>query len=140
MVPPKLCTHIRCASTHIAMCIHAIVHEHKASLHCKTMCASPPELLEQAVTPRVVRLAAEPCAALLMCASIMHGCRRMHGAHHKAPFEGNYCIVSGLWNPLLDETRFFRKLEDFFFATTKVEPRCWYPPDDDWAEMQKPSV
>jgi len=60
--------------------------------------------------------------------------RKMHGAHHRAPFEGNYCIVSGLWNPVLDDTRFFRKLEDFFFATTKVEPRCWYPPDADWAE------
>lgn len=47
----------------------------------------------------------------------------MHGAHHKSPFEGNYCIVSGLWNPLLDNTGFFRKLEDLVHATTKVEPR-----------------
>ena len=28
--------------------------------------------------------------------------RKAHGAHHKAPFEGNYCIVSGWWNPVLD--------------------------------------
>ena len=28
--------------------------------------------------------------------------RKAHGAHHKAPFEGNYCIVSGWWNPILD--------------------------------------
>ena len=29
--------------------------------------------------------------------------RKMHGAHHLAPFEGNYCIVSGFWNPILDQ-------------------------------------
>ncbi len=29
--------------------------------------------------------------------------RRAHGAHHRAPFEGNYCIVSGIWNPVLDQ-------------------------------------
>jgi len=65
---------------------------------------------------------------------------RMHGAHHKSPFEGNYCIVSGLWNPLLDDSRFFRRLEDFFYATTKVEPRCWYPPEADWAEQETPKA
>jgi ubiquitin-conjugating enzyme E2 variant len=64
----------------------------------------------------------------------------MHGAHHKSPFEGNYCIVSGLWNPLLDDSRFFRRLEDFFYATTKVEPRCWYPPEADWAEQETPKA
>ena len=31
--------------------------------------------------------------------------RRAHGAHHRAPFEGNYCIVSGIWNPVLDQVR-----------------------------------
>ena len=31
--------------------------------------------------------------------------RRAHGAHHRAPFEGNYCIVSGIWNPILDQAR-----------------------------------
>ena len=31
--------------------------------------------------------------------------RRAHGAHHRAPFEGNYCIVSGIWNPVLDQAR-----------------------------------
>ncbi|GLC70720.1 hypothetical protein PLESTF_001026300 [Pleodorina starrii] len=37
--------------------------------------------------------------------------RREHGAHHRAPFEGNYCIVSGWWNGPLDSTGFFRGLE-----------------------------
>ena len=58
--------------------------------------------------------------------------RKAHGAHHKAPFEGNYCIVSGLWNEALDQSGsdqgFFRKLERFVAAQTGVEPRCWYEP------------
>lgn len=60
--------------------------------------------------------------------------RRAHGSHHKAPFEGNYCIVSGVWNDLLDNTRFFRILEDFIYARTGVEPRCWHEPKYSWQE------
>lgn len=37
--------------------------------------------------------------------------RKEHGAHHKPNFEGNYCIVSGLWNAPLDNAGFFRWLE-----------------------------
>ena len=59
--------------------------------------------------------------------------RKAHGAHHRAPFEGNYCIVSGFWNPILDAggspDGFFRRLERFVAARTGVEPRCWYEPD-----------
>jgi ubiquitin-conjugating enzyme E2 variant len=64
--------------------------------------------------------------------------RKDHGAHHKAPFDGNYCIVSGIWNPILDmngdENSFFRVLERFIHSTWRVEPRCWHDPVDDWAE------
>ena len=60
--------------------------------------------------------------------------RRAHGAHHKAPFEGNYCIVSGVWNDLLDNAHFFRKMEDFVYARTGVEPRCWHEPNYSWQE------
>lgn len=67
--------------------------------------------------------------------------RRAHGAHHKAPFEGNYCIVSGLWNEALDQQGsdqgFFRKLERFVAARTGVEPRCWYEPKYEIEEMQE---
>ena len=66
--------------------------------------------------------------------------RRAHGAHHKAPFEGNYCIVSGLWNEVLDQQGsdqgFFRKLERLVAARTGVEPRCWYEPKYEVEEMQ----
>jgi ubiquitin-conjugating enzyme E2 variant len=64
--------------------------------------------------------------------------RKAHGAHHKPNFEGNYSIVSGWWNPLLDNTGFFRGLEKAIAAATGVEPRCWYPPEHGWEELQQP--
>jgi len=63
--------------------------------------------------------------------------RKAHGAHHKAPFDGNYCIVSGFWNPILDkdgaDDSFFRTLERFIYKTTGQKPRCWDLPTD-WHE------
>lgn len=70
--------------------------------------------------------------------------RKAHGAHHKAPFEGNYCIVSGLWNNVLDQNGsdqgFFRKLERLVAARTGVEPRCWYEPKYEVEEMPEASA
>ena len=55
--------------------------------------------------------------------------RQAHAEHHTAPFEGNYCIVSGVWNPLLDgklgKTSVFRKMEGAIFKRWGVVPRCW---------------
>jgi len=51
--------------------------------------------------------------------------RRDHGQHHKSPFEGHYCIVSGYWNPILDGSGFFRALEQAVFKATGTAPRCW---------------
>ena len=68
--------------------------------------------------------------------------RKAHGAHHRAPFEGNYCIVSGFWNPILDKNGaddgFFRGLERFVAGRTGVEPRCWYEPAYEWAPEELP--
>lgn len=66
--------------------------------------------------------------------------RKAHGAHHRPNFEGNYCIVSGLWNNVLDESGFFRKLEELVLQLTGVEPRCWYPPETDWVEQVQPGT
>jgi len=67
--------------------------------------------------------------------------RKAHGSHHKAPFEGNYSIVSGYWNPVLDgdggQGSFFRKLEKFVYERYGVEPRCWQDVQDDWMEEDK---
>lgn len=65
--------------------------------------------------------------------------RKAHGAHHRSPFEGNYCIVSGLWNEPLDRSRFFRKMEKFLHEKTGVEPRCWHEPEHDWKELERPA-
>ena len=53
-------------------------------------------------------------------------------------FAGNYCIVSGFWNPMLDaggsDQGFFRRLERWVHVRTGVEPRCWHEPAYDWQE------
>jgi len=51
--------------------------------------------------------------------------RRGHGQHHKPPFEGNYCIVSGMWNEALDKSGFLKGLETVVERTTGIRPRCW---------------
>ena len=55
--------------------------------------------------------------------------RKAHGAHHRAPCEGNYSIVSGWWNGPLDNSGFLRGLEKVVLACTGVEPRCWHEPE-----------
>lgn len=62
--------------------------------------------------------------------------RKAHGAHHRAPFEGNYCIVSGWWNGPLDNSGFLRKLEQLVLSMTGVEPRCWHDPEYDIEEEE----
>jgi palmitoyl-[glycerolipid] 3-(E)-desaturase len=51
--------------------------------------------------------------------------RKPHAQHHLAPFEGNYCIISGVCNSLLDETGFFRRLERVVYSINRVEPNAW---------------
>lgn len=54
---------------------------------------------------------------------------KVHGAHHRPPFEGNYCIVSGLMNGPLDRSGFFALLDRTVYGLTGVAPRCWsFPP------------
>ena len=42
-----------------------------------------------------------------------------------APFEGNYCIISGVSNTWLDETGFFRRLEHAVYEWNGVESNAW---------------
>lgn len=51
--------------------------------------------------------------------------RKEHGLHHSSPFEGHYCILTGLCNPLLDKTNFFRSLEKSVFYVTGKHNRNW---------------
>ena len=34
-----------------------------------------------------------------------------HDVHHESPYDTYYCITVGVWNPLLDRTRFFERAE-----------------------------
>ena len=51
--------------------------------------------------------------------------RKPHAQHHLAPFEGNYCIISGICNKFLDETGFFRRLEHIVYNWNGVESNAW---------------
>ncbi len=37
--------------------------------------------------------------------------KQHHDYHHAAPYDTYYCITVGVWNPLLDRTRFFERTE-----------------------------
>ena len=54
-----------------------------------------------------------------------------HAAHHKPPFCGNYCIVSGVWNPVLDAGAMLA-LERVVYRATGVAPRAWTEPEQAW--------
>lgn len=51
--------------------------------------------------------------------------KRMHGKHHAEPYGVNYCIVSGLWNGVLDNGKVFRRLEKLVYRLTGNEPIAW---------------
>lgn len=51
--------------------------------------------------------------------------RKTHGLHHLAPYEGNYSIISGVTNGVLDRTGFFRRLEHLIYRWNGVEANAW---------------
>lgn len=69
----------------------------------------------------------------LQDAGILLG-RKMHGTHHKPPYDVNYCIVSGLWNPFLNEARVFKRLERWIYNKWGVAPRAWSETSDEWLQ------
>ncbi|KAI3855773.1 hypothetical protein MKX03_033453 [Papaver bracteatum] len=64
--------------------------------------------------------------------------RAEHGAHHHAPYNNNYCIVSGAWNKILDENNVFEALEMILYFRLGVRPRSWSEPNSDWTEETLP--
>ncbi|XP_047067423.1 fatty acid desaturase 4, chloroplastic-like [Lolium rigidum] len=60
--------------------------------------------------------------------------RAQHAAHHRQPYSTNYCIVSGMWNGVLDRNRVFEALEMVVFLRTGVRPRSWDETDAAWKE------
>jgi palmitoyl-[glycerolipid] 3-(E)-desaturase len=51
--------------------------------------------------------------------------RTPHAQHHIAPFDGNYCIISGICNPLLDRFGVFRMFEHWVYKLNGVESNAW---------------
>lgn len=51
--------------------------------------------------------------------------RKPHAQHHLSPYDGNYCIISGVCNPALDESGFFRRLEHVVYQLNGVESNAW---------------
>ena len=48
-----------------------------------------------------------------------------HAQHHIAPYDGNYCIVSGLCNETLDKSGFFRWMEHRVYEMNGVQSNAW---------------
>ncbi|KAL8033584.1 hypothetical protein ABFX02_13G168900 [Erythranthe guttata] len=63
--------------------------------------------------------------------------RSQHAAHHRAPYNNNYCIVSGVWNETLDSLRVFEAMEMVIFFKFGVRPRSWTDPNSDWTEQSE---
>lgn len=51
--------------------------------------------------------------------------RIQHVMHHRAPYDGNYCIVSGYCNEFMDNSGFFRRLEHIVYNINGVEANSW---------------
>ena len=51
--------------------------------------------------------------------------RKAHAQHHLEPFEGNYSIISGATNGVLDQAGFFRRLEHLIYKWNGVESNAW---------------
>ncbi|CAN7014664.1 unnamed protein product [Brassica rapa subsp. trilocularis] len=60
--------------------------------------------------------------------------RERHVEHHRAPYNKNYCVVSGVWNKVLDESKFFEALEMVVYLKLGVKPRSWTNPNSEWRE------
>jgi len=51
--------------------------------------------------------------------------RKSHAQHHIAPYEGSYCIMSGMCNKVLDESGIFRRMEHIIYKINGVESNAW---------------
>ncbi|XP_054799667.1 fatty acid desaturase 4, chloroplastic-like [Prosopis cineraria] len=60
--------------------------------------------------------------------------RSQHATHHRAPYNENYCIVSGAWNEFLDKHKVFEVLEMIVYFKFGVRPRSWSEPNSEWME------
>ncbi|CAH8262804.1 unnamed protein product [Arabidopsis lyrata] len=57
-----------------------------------------------------------------------------HVNHHRAPYNNNYCVVSGVWNKVLDESKVFEAMEMVLYFKMGVRPRSWTESNSEWME------
>ncbi|KAL0362243.1 UNVERIFIED_CONTAM: Fatty acid desaturase 4-like 1, chloroplastic [Sesamum calycinum] len=55
-----------------------------------------------------------------------------HTAHHRPPYNSNYCTVSGICNRVLDEGKVLVAMEVALFRVIGVRPRSWAEPNSEW--------
>ncbi|CAL1354278.1 unnamed protein product [Linum trigynum] len=65
-----------------------------------------------------------PVVAALQDAGVLLS-RVRHQGHHRPPYNSNYCIVSGMWNGVLDENKVFEVLEKVVYVKLGVKPKSW---------------
>ncbi|XP_020103086.1 fatty acid desaturase 4, chloroplastic isoform X1 [Ananas comosus] len=75
-----------------------------------------------------------PAVAALQEAGVLVS-RAEHAAHHRPPYNSNYCIVSGACNRALDESRVFEAMEMVVFFRFGVRPRSWSEPASERKEQ-----
>jgi ubiquitin-conjugating enzyme E2 variant len=60
--------------------------------------------------------------------------RSQHSVHHRPPYNNGYCIVSGVWNDILDKSNFFEAMEMILYFKLGVRPSSWSDPASEWIE------
>jgi ubiquitin-conjugating enzyme E2 variant len=65
-----------------------------------------------------------PGVAALQDAGVLVS-RPQHAGHHRPPYNTSYCIVSGMWNRVLDGWKVFDAVEKAIYHATGVKPRSW---------------
>lgn len=60
--------------------------------------------------------------------------RRMHGTHHRPPYNTNYCIVSGICNGPLDKSGLIPWMEGEILRRWGVAPRSWGETAPEWIQ------
>lgn len=77
------------------------------------------------------KLQLPPAVVALQDAGVLVS-RRAHGRHHRPPFRGNYCIVSGLCNEPLDRSGLLDWMERQILERWGVAPRGWGETPPEW--------
>ncbi|CAI0379986.1 unnamed protein product [Linum tenue] len=88
----------------------------------------------------IVRKSKLPAAVVALQDAGVLVSRGQHADHHRPPYNNNYCIVSGIWNDLLDRNKVFEVLEMVVYFKLGVKPRSWSDPNSAWTEDEDAEI